>query len=155
MVFLLGGLSPQTFCESFIMYEIGRYDVKGKQLLKSLKKYYIVDMGFRRVVLGEKRSNVGYTLENIVYLELLRRGYKVSIGKVDDLEIDFIAEKDGDRIYYQVSASILDENTYTREITPLKKINDHYPKFIISMDEVPMSEDGIKQINIINFLLQN
>lgn len=144
-----------ALCESFIMYEIGRYDVKGKQLLKSLKKYYIVDMGFRRVVLGEKRSNVGFTLENIVYLELLRRGYKVSIGKVDDLEIDFIAEKDGDRIYYQVSASILDENTYTREITPLKKINDHYPKFIISMDEVPMSDDGIKQMNIIDFLLQN
>ncbi len=144
-----------ALCESFIMYEIGRYDVKGKQLLKSLKKYYIVDMGFRRVVLGEKRSNVGYALENIVYLELLRRGYKVSIGKVDDLEIDFIAEKDGDRIYYQVSASILDENTYAREITPLKKINDHYPKFIISMDEVPMNEDGIKQVNIIDFLLQN
>ena len=137
------------------MYEIGRYDVKGKQLLKSLKKYYIVDMGFRRVVLGEKRNNVGFTLENIVYLELLRRGYKVSIGKVDDLEVDFIAEKDGDRIYYQVSASILDESTYAREITPLKKINDHYPKFIISMDEVPMGEDGIKQINIIDFLLQN
>ena len=72
-----------------------------------------------------------------------------------DLEIDFNAEKDGDRIYYQVSASILDENTYTREITPLKKINDHYLKFIISMDEVPMSDDGIKQINIIDFLLQN
>ncbi len=72
-----------------------------------------------------------------------------------DLEIDFIAEKDGDRIYYQVSASILDENTYTREITPLKKINDHYPKFIISMDEVPMSDDGIKQINTIDLLLQN
>lgn len=142
-----------ALCESFIMYEVGRYDVKGKQILKSLKKYYVVDIGFRRILLGNKRSDVGYTLENIVYLELLRRGYKVSIGKVDDLEVDFIAEKDDDRIYYQVSASVLDPNTYLREITPLKKINDNYPKFIISMDELPMNEDGIKQVNIIDFLL--
>ena len=144
-----------ALCESFIMYEVGRYDVKGKQFLKSLKKYYIVDLGFRRVVLGEKRSDIGYTLENIVYLELLRRGYKVSIGKVDDLEIDFIAEKDDERIYYQVSASVLDKNTFLRETAPLKKINDNYPKYIISMDELPISEDGIRQINIIDFLLQN
>ena len=141
-------------CECFITYRAGRYDVKGNQILKTLEKYYLVDLGFRRVVLGEKRTNIGYSLENIVYLELIRRGYKVSIGKVDDLEIDFIAERDGDRLYYQVSASILDPNTYAREIAPLKKLNDNYPKFIITMDELPTNDNGIKQINVIDFLLQ-
>ena len=144
----------KALCESFILYKVGRYDVKGKQLLKSLEKYYLVDLGFRRVLLGDKRSDVGYTLENIVYLELIRRGYKVYIGKIDDLEIDFIAEKGDDRIYYQVAASVLDPTTYARELAPLKKINDHYPKFIISMDEIPMNTDGIKQINILKFLLE-
>ena len=139
--------------ECFLVYRAGRYDVKGKQHLKSLEKYYLVDLGFRRILLGDKRSNIGYALENIVYLELLRRGYAVSIGKVDDLEIDFIAENGDDRAYYQVSASVLDPNTYAREIAPLKKIKDNYPKYIISMDEFPMNEDGIRQINIIDFLL--
>lgn len=142
----------EALMESFILYKAGRYDVKGKQYLKSLEKYYLVDVGLRRLILGDKYSDVGHILENIVYLELLRRGYRVSIGKVGDLEIDFIAEKDGDRIYYQVAASVLDPITFSREITPLQKVSDHYPKFIISTDELSINEDGIKQINIIDFL---
>ncbi len=139
---------------SFILYKAGRYDVKGKQHLKSLEKYYLVDIGLRRLLLGDKNTDIGHLLENIVYLELVRRGFKVSIGKINDLEIDFVADSGGDRVYYQVSASILDPGTYAREIAPLKKVNDHYPKYIISMDEVSMGEDGIKQINVIDFLLR-
>lgn len=140
--------------EAFILYKAGRYEVKGKQQLKSLEKYYLVDQGLRSLKLGDRGRDVGHILENIVYLELLRRGYQVSIGKVGNLEVDFVAEKGSDRIYYQVSASILDSSTFAREIAPLKMINDHYSKFIITMDELPMCEDGIRQINVIDFLLQ-
>lgn len=139
--------------ESFILYKAGRYDVKGKQHLKSLEKYYLVDIGLRRLLLGDRNVDIGHLLENIVYLELLRRGYKVSIGKVENLGIDFIAESGGDRIYYQVAASVLDPGTFAREIAPLKKVNDYYPRYILSMDEIPMNEDGIKQLNIVDFLL--
>ena len=144
----------QALTESFILYRAGRYDIKGKQYLKSLEKYYLVDVGLRRLLLGDKNTDIGHILENIVYLELIRRGYTISIGKIDTLEIDFIAEKAGDRIYYQVAASILDPHTFEREMAPLKKTNDHYPKYIISMDELPINEDGIKQIHIIDFLLE-
>jgi len=139
---------------AFVLYKAGRYDVKGKSHLKSLEKYYIVDVGLRRMLLGDKNADIGHILENIVYLELLRRGYTVDIGKVDDKEIDFIATTGGDKIYYQVAASVLDPVTFAREIAPLKKVSDHYPKFILSMDELPMSEDGIKQVNIVDFLLE-
>lgn len=143
----------KSLVESFVLYRADRYDVKGKQYLKSLEKYYLVDVGLRRLLLGDKHSDIGHILENIVYLELLRRGYKVSVGKVGELEIDFVAESAGDRVYYQVAASILDEGTFQREMAPLKKIKDHYPKYIISMDEIPMGEDGIKQLNVLDFLL--
>lgn len=141
--------------DSFILYKANRYDVKGKQYLKSLEKYYLVDIGLRRLLLGDKHTDIGHILENIVYLELIRRGYKVSIGKIGDLEIDFVAESSGDRIYYQVAASVLDPNTFAREIAPFKKVRDHYPKYIISMDELPMSEDGIRQVNVVDFLLRD
>ncbi len=140
--------------ESFILYKVGRYDIKGKQHLKSLEKYYLVDIGLRRLLLGDKNADIGHVLENIVYLELIRRGYTVSIGRIDDLEIDFIAEKEGDRIYYQVAATVLDPDTFKREVAPLKKVPDYYPKFIISMDELSMNEDGIRQINVVEFLMQ-
>jgi len=140
--------------EAFILYKASRYDIKGKQHLKSLEKYYLVDMGLRRLLLGDAAADIGHILENIVYLELIRRGYTVSIGKVDDQEIDFIAERSGSRIYYQVSASILDPATFAREIAPLKKVNDHYPKFILSMDEIAVSENGIRQMNVVDFLMQ-
>lgn len=139
--------------ESFILYKVNRYDVKGKQYLKSLEKYYMVDIGLRKLLLGNKGSDIGHILENIVFLELLRRGNKVYIGKFDDLEIDFVTEKNGEVVYYQVSASILDPTTYQREIKPLKLISDNYPKYIITMDEIPMNEGGIKQVNIMDFLL--
>lgn len=143
----------EALMSAFILYKANRYDVKGKQHLKSLEKYYLVDLGLRRMLLGDKNADIGHILENIVYLELLRRGYTVDIGKVDDKEIDFIAMLGSDKVYYQVSATILDPATFEREIAPLKKVADHYPKFIISMDELPMDEDGIKQINIVDFLL--
>jgi predicted AAA+ superfamily ATPase len=144
----------EALIEAFILYKVGRYDVKGKQHLKSLEKYYLVDVSLRRLLLGDKNADIGHILENIVYLELLRRGYTVSIGKVEDKEIDFIASSGVDKIYYQVAASILDPATFEREIAPLKKVTDHYPKFILSMDELPMGEDGIKQVNIVDFLLE-
>lgn len=138
--------------ESFILYKAGRHDIKGKQHLKSLEKYYLVDQGLRSLVSGSRGANVGYVLENIVYLELRRRGYQVYVGKVGNQEIDFFVEKGDDKAYYQVSASILDQHTYQREIAPLKAVRDHYPKYIVTMDEVPMGEDGIKQIHVMEFL---
>lgn len=140
--------------DAFILYEANRYDIKSKEFLKSLEKYYIVDIGLRNLLLGERTCDIGHILENIVYLELLRRGYQVSIGKLDLLEVDFIAQKEDKRIYYQVSASVLDEKTYEREFAPLKKINDSYPKYVLTLDEFPMGEDGIEQKNIIDFLLE-
>ena len=144
----------EALTESFILYKTNRYDVKGKQHLKSLEKYYLVDVGLRRLLLGDRNADIGHILENIVYLELIRRGYKVAIGKIGDLEIDFIAEYNGEKIYYQVAASVLSPETFSREIAPLQKVTDNYPKFIISMDEISINEDGIKQINIIDFLMQ-
>lgn len=143
----------EALSESFIVYSVDRYDIKGKQLLKTLNKYYLVDQGFRRLILGDKKSDIGFVLENIVYLELIRRGYDVYIGKIGDLEVDFIAENGDDKIYIQVSATVLDPNTFAREIAPLEKIKDNYPKYIVTMDELPMNKDGIKQINIIDFLM--
>lgn len=143
----------ESLSEAYVVYEANRYDVKGKQHLKSLEKYYVVDVGLRKLLLGSKNSDIGHTLENIVYLELIRRGFDVCIGKIDDLEIDFIAEKDGNKEYYQVSASVLDPATFEREITPLKKIPDNYPKYIITMDDITSNNEGIRQVNIIDFLL--
>ena len=144
----------QALKDAFILYEANRYDVKGKQYLRSLEKYYLVDIGLRSLLLGERVRDVGRILENIVYLELLRRGYRVSVGKVDTLEVDFVAESGDERIYYQVSASVLDPATYDREFRPLKRIHDNYPKYVLSMDDLPMGEDGIRQMNIIDFLLE-
>ena len=140
--------------ESFVLYEAQRYDVKGKQFLQSLSKYYLVDMSFRTHLLGAKTRDFGHVLENIVYLELIRRGYQVSIGKFDTEEVDFVAKKGEEKRYYQVAATILDETTFEREIRPLKKITDNYPKYILSMDELPLGEDGINQVNMIDFLLE-
>lgn len=140
--------------ESFLLYKARRYDIKGKQHLKSLEKYYLVDVGLRRLLLGDRNTDIGHILENIVYLELFRRGFQVSIGKIGELEVDFVADKGGDRIYYQVAASVLDPATFAREIAPLQKVADHYPKFLITMDEIPVNEDGIKQVNIVDFLLE-
>jgi predicted AAA+ superfamily ATPase len=139
--------------DSFVLYRAGRYDVKGKQHLKSLEKYYVSDLSLRHLLIGDRNRDIGHILENIVYLELLRRGYTVSIGKVGDKEVDFIATMGDARFYYQVSASVLDPSAFEREFDPLKKINDHYPKLVLTMDDLPSGVDGIKQVNIIDFLL--
>lgn len=140
---------------AFIIYKANRYDLKGKMFLKTLEKYYMVDMGIRNQLTGLRNTDYGHVLENIVYLELLRRGYEVSIGKIGSLEVDFVATRPNEKIYFQVSATILDEKTRERELRPLVAISDNYPKYILTMDQ-PVFDDyeGIKVKNIIDFLLE-
>ena len=139
---------------AFIFYSIGRYDVKGKQLLKTLGKNYIIDMGFRNMLLGYRDADRGHIIENIVFLELLRRDYRVYIGKVGETEIDFVAEKPNDKIYIQVTESMLSPETRERELRPLQMIPDNYEKIILSMDRNYItSYDGIKSLNLLDWLL--
>ena len=141
--------------ESFVLYKAGRYDVKGKQRLVTGAKYYLADVGLRYYLLGSKQTDFGHILENIVYLELIRRGYEVFVGKIGTAEIDFIAINDEGKEYYQVSQSVLDENTLKRELSALEEIKDHNPKYLLTMDYVPLvSHNGIKQINVIDWLLK-
>lgn len=140
--------------ESYMLYQCKRYNIKGKQYLKTLDKYYAVDMGMRKVLLGSKAMDAGHILENIVYLELLRRGYDVYIGKVDDLEVDFVAMDDKGMTYYQVSATVRDEKTLKRELASLQSINDHYPKILLTLDYDPeMEYAGIRKINALDWML--
>ena len=142
-----------TLSSAYLFYKINRYDVKGKNILTSQYKYYTVDIGLRNYIVGMNNRDLGRILENVVYLELIRRGYKVYIGKIDNVEIDFIAVKSDETIYYQVAQSIIDEKTFDREIKPLTKIKNNYEKCIITMDSLPkMNNDGIKVINVIDFL---
>lgn len=145
----------EALVEPYIFYPVERYDVPGKQLLKKNQKMYIVDLGIRRYLLARQRYDLGFSLENIIFLELLRRGYKVNIGKIGTTEVDFVARKD-DRIYYfQVTASMVEETTFEREIKPLKIINDNYPKTIITLDRFTLGNyDGIEVVNAIDWLLQ-
>lgn len=146
----------QALKDSYIIYEANRYDIKGRKHLKSLAKYYVVDIGLRNMLLNSKESNIGHLLENIVYLELLRRDFKVSIGKVGNEEVDFIASNMDDILYYQVSASVLDEETLKRELRPLDKITNHYQKYLLTLDNLPSaSYNGIKRINVIDWLIGN
>ncbi|MDR1243589.1 MAG: ATP-binding protein [Endomicrobium sp.] len=139
---------------SYILYKVGRYDIKGKELLKTNDKYYIADMGLRSYLLNNTTRDIGHMLENVVYLELLRRGYKISIGKVGDKEVDFVAQNiDGIVEYYQVSQSVIDPKTFDREIMPLDNIKDHNPKFLLTMDYADLSYNGIRQINLLNWLM--
>jgi len=140
--------------DAYVLYKAPRYDVKGKQHLKSLEKYYAADISLRHLLLGDRNRDIGRILENIVYLELIRRGYTVQIGKVGEKEIDFVTSAGDQRIYYQVSASVLDSATFEREFAPLQIIKDHYPKFVLTMDDLPTGQDGIIQKNIIDFLLE-
>lgn len=143
-----------AFMESYIVYEAKRYDIKGKQYLKTLEKYYIVDIGLRNAMLGNAGKDVGHVLENVIYLELIRRGYEVYIGKVDEVEVDFVCRDEIGLKYIQVAASVRDENTLTRELRPLQKIADHYPKCIMTLDRDPIADyDGIKRINALDYLL--
>lgn len=141
--------------ESFLIYKAERFDVKGKNLLARDYKYYVVDSGLRSYLLGKKaNSDMGHILENIVYLELLRRGYKVYVGKVDDLEVDFVAEnRDGLR-YYQVALTVRDEKVLERELRSLQKTGDHYPKTLLTLDmDLETDYDGIRKVNVVDWLL--
>ena len=140
---------------AFVFYSVGRYDVKGKQLLKTLGKNYVIDMGFRNMLLGYRDGDRGHIIENIVFLELLRRDYRVYIGKVGDTEVDFVAEKPDDKMYIQVTESMQSEETRERELRPLRMIPDNYEKIILSMDRnFIKSYEGIKSLYLIDWLLQ-
>ncbi|MEA1976230.1 MAG: ATP-binding protein [Bacillota bacterium] len=140
--------------ESFILYRVNRYDIKGKQYLKTLEKYYVVDIGLRYFLLGNKNADFGHILENIIYLELKRRGYKVNIGKINNREIDFIATRLGVVEYYQVALTTREKGTLERELRPLKNIPDHYSKILLTLDQEPDSYyDGILKKNALDFLL--
>lgn len=139
---------------AFIFYSVGRYDIKGKQLLKTLEKNYIIDMGFRNMLLGYRDADRGHILENIVFLELIRREYRVYIGKVGETEVDFVCEKPNEKIYIQVTETIGSQETRERELRPLRMISDNYEKIILSMDRNYInSYDGIKSLNLIDWLL--
>ncbi len=141
---------------AFVFFSVGRYDVKGKQLLKTLGKNYIIDMGFRNMLLGYRDADRGHIIENIVFLELLRRDYRVYIGKVGETEVDFVAEKPNDKIYIQVTESMQSPETRERELRPLRLIPDNYEKIVLSMDRSFIkSYDGIKSENLIDWLLSD
>jgi len=146
----------RALCGSFLFYKVDRFDIKGRQTLKTLGKYYVVDTGLRNLLVSSNSGDIGHLLENIVYLELIRRGYKVNIGKLAEKEVDFVADTADGLSYYQVSASTLDENTLKRELEPLQKIHDNHPKFLLTLDEyMPNANyNGIRKINIIEWLQQ-
>ena len=140
--------------EAYFFYDIKRFDIKGKEFLRTLGKYYIVDIGLRNYLLGFRDRDTGHTLENNVYFELLRRGYDVSVGKVENFEVDFIATKTDDKIYVQVTESMITEEVRKRELYPLQKISDNYEKIILSLDTgMTSTYDGIKSINVIDWLI--
>lgn len=144
----------EALADSFILYRVDRYDVKGKQYLSTGFKYYLADIGLRYYLLGSKQVDFGHILENVIYLELLRRGYEVHIGKMGTAEVNFVAINENGVEYYQVALSVLDESTLKRELTPLDSIPDHNPKFLLTMDVLPItSHNGIKQINALDWLL--
>ena len=146
-----------AFIESFLIYKAERFDVKGKNLLARDYKYYVVDQGLRSYLLGKKAdSDMGHILENIVYLELLRRGYRVYVGKVDDLEVDFVAESRDGLKYFQVALTVRDEKVLQRELRSLQKTGDHYPKYLLTLDmDLESDYDGITKINVVDWLLQD
>lgn len=146
----------RSFVESYLIYKAERFDVKGKKLLSRDYKYYVVDTGLRSYLLGKKAdSDMGHILENIVYLELLRRGYRVYVGKVNNTEIDFVAENRDGIKYFQVALTVRDEKVLERELRSLKNTEDHYPKYLITMDmDLTADYEGITKINIVDWLLQ-
>ena len=140
--------------ESYFFYDIKRFDIKGKEYLRTLGKYYIVDIGLRNYLLGFRDRDSGHAIENIVYFELIRRGYDVSIGKVGNFEVDFIATKADNKLYVQVTESMTSEDVRSRELAPLKKISDNYEKIVLSLNTgIDSSYDGIKSINLIDWLI--
>lgn len=144
----------EALSESYIIYQAKRYNIKGKQYLKTLEKYYVVDIGLRFMLLGSRQADAGHILENLVYLELLRRGYDIWVGKVDEYEVDFVAQNSRGTTYFQVALSVRNEQTLERELRPLMEIRDHYPKFILTLDDDPEAQyDGIRRVNARDWLL--
>ena len=144
-----------ALADSFIIYKVGRYDIKGKQYLATGSKYYVADIGLRYFLLGTRHTDMGHILENIVYLELLRRGYEVHVGKAGDAEVDFIAINAEGESYYQVSQTVMDAQTLKRELSSLDAIKDHNPKYLLTMDYTPpTSYNGIKQLNTLEWLIK-
>lgn len=140
--------------DSFIFYRAKRYDIKGKQLLKTNDKYYLCDMGLRYYLLGSRNADVGRMLENVVYFELIRRGYDVHVGKFGETEVDFVAMKQGQIAYYQVAATVRTKETLEREVRSLDSIADHYPKYLLTLDDDPPADhNGIRQLNALDFLM--
>lgn len=145
----------ESLVESYVFNKVSRFDIKGKQYLQSGEKYYATDVTMRYALLGRRNIDVGHILENIVYLELIRRGYKVYIGKAGEKEIDFVAENKEGFTYFQVAYTTREKATLERELTPLQDINDHYPKYILTMDIDPIADyDGIKKVNVLDWLLE-
>jgi predicted AAA+ superfamily ATPase len=139
--------------DAYLFYKVNRYDIKGKMHLKSESKYYICDTGLRNMILATAGKDIGRQIENIAYLELLRRGYNITIGKSGrGTEVDFVAVRDRKTEYYQVSASVLDSSALERELAPLKQIKDNYPKFLLTLDDFSADHDGIQQVNLIDWL---
>lgn len=146
----------EALIEPYIFYPAERFDIAGKQLLKQNRKLYIVDLGLRRHLITRKQYDLGFSLENVIYLELLRRGFHVCIGKVGQKEVDFVAMKKDRHMYYQVTASLLDEATFEREISPLRAIADNYPKTILTLDRYTLGNyEGIQVVHIVDWLLGN
>lgn len=145
----------ESLVESYVFNKVSRFDIKGKQYLQSGEKYYATDVTMRYALLGRRNIDVGHILENIVYLELIRRGYKVYIGKAGEKEIDFVAENKEGFTYFQVAYTTREKATLEIELTPLQDINDHYPKYILTMDIDPIADyDGIKKVNVLDWLLE-
>jgi hypothetical protein len=143
----------EYFCDAFLMYKVQRYDIKGKAYLKTLNKYYVTDLGIRNSRLNFRQLEITHSIENLVYLELLRRGYIVDIGRNDNKEIDFVAKSGSETYYIQVSYTIVDKSTRQREIDAFAKLDDGYKKIIITMDDTPYTvlENGYKVLNLIEF----
>ncbi len=145
----------EALCEAFIFYPALRFDIGGKELMKTNQKYYIVDLGLRRHLIAKHSYDLGFSLENLVYLELLRRGYDVGVGKVGNTEVDFVAKKDDRYYYFQVTDNMTSESTFNREITPLQNIPDNYPKTILTNDRLTLGNyNGIEVVNVIDWLLE-
>ena len=152
-----------AFKDAYIWYQADRYDIRGRKVLKTQNKYYLVDMGIRNMLMNDNIKDTGHILENVVYLELLRRGYKVYVGKIDyknkdrvveNKEIDFVAETSNGLEYYQVTDTINDLKTLERELASLKLIKDNYPKYILTRDYGSKDYDGIRQLNVLEWLAQ-
>lgn len=139
--------------EAFLFYRVKRQDLRGKKILTVNEKYYVADHGIREAVYGGNRKDINLILENIVYMELLRRGYTVTVGKISDREIDFVCEDRGNKLYVQVAYLLASEDTVRREFDIFSHIRDNFPKYVVTLDEFDMSRDGIRHCNIRDFLL--